>query len=76
MSETNSIIVLTNSIIVLTNSIVLLTNSIIVLTNSIIVSSLEKEHACYVAPGGRINVSSLTESAAGKVASAVVSVLK
>jgi aspartate/tyrosine/aromatic aminotransferase len=40
------------------------------------VSSLEKDHACYVAPGGRINVSSLTEAAAFKVATAVVAVCK
>ncbi|EKX43290.1 hypothetical protein GUITHDRAFT_153315 [Guillardia theta CCMP2712] len=40
------------------------------------VLSLEKDHACYVAPGGRVNVSSLDEQAAASVANAVVQVLK
>ena len=40
------------------------------------VSALEKEHSCYVAPGGRVNVSSLDAKAAAAVATAVVAVLK
>jgi aspartate/tyrosine/aromatic aminotransferase len=40
------------------------------------VSALEKDHGCYVAPAGRVNVSSLDENAAAAVAAAVVAVVK
>jgi len=40
------------------------------------VSALETQHGCYVAPAGRVNVSSLDEKAAAAVACAVVAVLK
>jgi aspartate/tyrosine/aromatic aminotransferase len=38
--------------------------------------SLEVDHGVYVGPGGRINVSSLTEAAAKQVADAVIAVVK
>ena len=40
------------------------------------VMSLEVDHGVYVGPGGRINVSSLTEAAAKQVADAVIAVVK
>eukprot|EP00283_Hemiselmis_rufescens_P002695 CAMPEP_0173431652 /NCGR_PEP_ID=MMETSP1357-20121228/9727_1 /TAXON_ID=77926 /ORGANISM="Hemiselmis rufescens, Strain PCC563" /LENGTH=391 /DNA_ID=CAMNT_0014396155 /DNA_START=66 /DNA_END=1241 /DNA_ORIENTATION=- len=40
------------------------------------VGRLEKDHGIYVGPGGRLNVSSLTEEAAKQVAAAVCDVLK
>jgi len=40
------------------------------------VLALEKEHVCYVGPGGRVNVSSLTPAAAKRVADAVTAVCK
>jgi len=39
------------------------------------VEALEKEQACYVAPGGRVNVSPLTEEAAAEVAKRIAIIL-
>lgn len=40
------------------------------------VMSLEVDHGIYVGPGGRVNVSSLTDAAAKQVAEAVIAVVK